>query len=76
MGDKDHIKVFTTVDAAEKWFEENDLEDVAFEYDLIEDVGPLVNRRAIFMTQEALRKQTSSSFASMNKGDCGHVGTY
>jgi hypothetical protein len=24
VGDKDHIKVFATVDAAEKWFEDND----------------------------------------------------
>lgn len=37
VGDVDHIKVFSTVDAAEKWFEENDPEGVAFEYDVIED---------------------------------------
>jgi hypothetical protein len=24
VGDPDHVKVFATVDAAEKWFEEND----------------------------------------------------
>jgi hypothetical protein len=29
--DKDHVKVFANVDAAEKWFEENDPEGVAFE---------------------------------------------
>ena len=34
-GDVDHIKVFSTVDAAETWFEENDPEGVAFEYDVI-----------------------------------------
>ncbi len=34
--DVDHIKVFATVDAAEKWFEENDPEDVAFEYEVLE----------------------------------------
>lgn len=36
VGDADHIKVFSTVDAAEKWFEENDPEGVAFEYDVLE----------------------------------------
>jgi hypothetical protein len=40
VGDKDHVKVFATVDAAETWFEENDPEGVAFEYDVIEEVGP------------------------------------
>jgi hypothetical protein len=32
--DPEHIKVFATVDAAEKWFEENDPEGVAFEYEI------------------------------------------
>jgi hypothetical protein len=36
IGDKDHIKVFANVDAAEKWFEENDPEGVAFEYEVLE----------------------------------------
>ena len=31
VGDADHVKVFANVDAAEKWFEENDHEGVAFE---------------------------------------------
>ena len=35
-GDANHVKVFATVDAAEKWFEENDPEGVAFEYDVLE----------------------------------------
>ncbi|RXG97319.1 hypothetical protein EAS61_15085 [Bradyrhizobium zhanjiangense] len=35
-GDKDHIKVFANQDAAEKWFEENDPEDVASEYEVLE----------------------------------------
>ena len=35
VGDVDHIKVFATVEAAEIWFEENDPEGVAFEYDVI-----------------------------------------
>ena len=35
VGDIDHIKVFSTVDAAEAWFEENDPEGVAFEYDVM-----------------------------------------
>ncbi|MEH2608750.1 hypothetical protein [Bradyrhizobium sp. AZCC 1693] len=33
VGDPEHIKVFADVDAAEKWFEENDPEGVAFEYE-------------------------------------------
>jgi hypothetical protein len=34
VGDVEHIKVFANVDAAEKWFEENDPEGVAFEYEV------------------------------------------
>jgi hypothetical protein len=30
VGDPDHIKVFANQNAAEKWFEENDPEGVAF----------------------------------------------
>jgi len=36
VGDPEHIKVFATTDAAEKWFEENDSEGVAFEYAVLE----------------------------------------
>ncbi|WP_199805565.1 hypothetical protein [Bradyrhizobium lablabi] len=36
VGDPEHIKVFGKVDAAEKWFEENDPEGVAFEYEVLE----------------------------------------
>jgi hypothetical protein len=36
VGDKDHIKVFATTDAAETWLEENDPEGVAFEYEVLE----------------------------------------
>jgi hypothetical protein len=36
VGDADHVKVFATVDVAEKWFEENDPEGVAFEYEVLE----------------------------------------
>ena len=36
IGDPEHIKVFATMDAAEKWFEENDPEGVAFEYEVLE----------------------------------------
>jgi hypothetical protein len=35
VGDADHLKVFANVDAAEKWFEENDPEGVAFEYEVL-----------------------------------------
>ena len=36
VGDVDHLKVFADEEAAEKWFEENDPEGVAFEYPVIE----------------------------------------
>ncbi|WP_167561361.1 hypothetical protein [Bradyrhizobium sp. AS23.2] len=36
VGDKDHIKMFASQDAAETWFEENDPEGVAFEYEVLE----------------------------------------
>ena len=36
VGDPEHFKVFATADAAEKWFEENDPERVAFEYEVLE----------------------------------------
>jgi hypothetical protein len=36
VGDVEHIKVFASVDAAERWFEENDPEGVAFEYEVID----------------------------------------
>jgi hypothetical protein len=36
VGDADHLKVFANVDAAEKWFEKNDPEGVAFEYEVLE----------------------------------------
>ena len=32
--DADHVKVFANVEAAERWFEENDPEGVAFEYEV------------------------------------------
>src|SRR5262245_2153526 len=36
VGDTDHLKVFANADAAETWFEENDPEGVAFEYEVLE----------------------------------------
>jgi hypothetical protein len=35
VGDRDHLKVFANRDAAETWFEENDPEGVAFEYEVL-----------------------------------------
>ncbi len=32
VGDKSHLKVFATAEAAQAWFDENDPEGVAFEY--------------------------------------------
>jgi hypothetical protein len=36
VGDPDHLKVFANADAAETWFEENDPEGVAFEYEVLD----------------------------------------
>ena len=36
VGDPDHLKVFANPDAAETWFEENDPESTAFEYEVLE----------------------------------------
>ena len=36
VGDAEQVKVFADVEAAEKWFEENDPEGVAFEYEVLE----------------------------------------
>ena len=35
ISDVDYLKVFANRDAAERWFEENDPEDVAFEYEVL-----------------------------------------
>jgi hypothetical protein len=36
VGDLDYFKVFANEEAAERWFEDNDLEGVAFEYLVLE----------------------------------------
>ena len=36
VGDEDHLKVFSSTDAANAWFAENDPEGVAFEYPVIQ----------------------------------------
>jgi hypothetical protein len=36
VGDANHLKVFASIDAAEKWLEENEPEGVAFEYEVLE----------------------------------------
>jgi hypothetical protein len=35
VGDPEHLKVFASREAAERWFDENDPEGVAFEYEVI-----------------------------------------
>jgi hypothetical protein len=35
VGDPDHLKVFANADAAATWFEENDPEGVALEYEVL-----------------------------------------
>ena len=37
VGDVEHIKVFASEGAAERWFKANDPEGVAFEYDVMEE---------------------------------------
>lgn len=57
VGDKDHLKVFATVEAAEIWFEENDPEGVAFEYDVIGRVGyAIVNQAQIDSRFRSMRR--------------------
>jgi hypothetical protein len=36
VGDADHLKMFANADAAETWFEENDPEGAASEYEVLE----------------------------------------
>jgi hypothetical protein len=36
VGDKDHLKVFATEDAAEMWLQGHDPEGVAIEYEVLE----------------------------------------
>jgi hypothetical protein len=36
VGDRDHLKVFANELAANRWFEENDPEGVAFGYEVLE----------------------------------------
>jgi len=36
VGDPNHLKVFANADAAETWFEENDPEGFAFEYEVLD----------------------------------------
>ena len=36
VGDEDHLKVFADEDAADRWFQENDPEGVAFKYEILE----------------------------------------
>jgi hypothetical protein len=36
VGEREHLKVFATTVVAETWFEENDPEGVAFQYEVLE----------------------------------------
>jgi hypothetical protein len=36
VGDNDHLQVFASEEAANRWLEENDPEGVAFEYEVME----------------------------------------
>jgi hypothetical protein len=37
VGDPDYLKVFASRDAADAWFEQNDPEGVAFEYEVLDE---------------------------------------
>jgi hypothetical protein len=51
VGDPEHLKVFANADAAETWFEENDPEGVAFEYEVsMAACGREVSRVLLQMT--------------------------
>jgi hypothetical protein len=39
VGDIDHLKVFADEETAEEWLRENDIEGVAFEYEVIGPSG-------------------------------------
>jgi hypothetical protein len=39
VGDKDHLKVFATADAADEWFSEHDREGVASEYPVVPEAA-------------------------------------
>ena len=58
VGDAEHIKVFATQDAAENWFEENDPEGVAFEYEVLEwsKAAYIHTRTPIAVTVKATRR--------------------
>jgi hypothetical protein len=49
FGDPDHLKVFAYVDAAETWFEKNDSEGVAFEYEVLEWIASGTARSFMLM---------------------------
>jgi hypothetical protein len=36
VGDREHLKVFASIDAADTWLQENDPEGVIFEYEVLE----------------------------------------
>ena len=42
VNDPEHVKLFANADAAQAWFEENDPEGVAFEYEVLE-MGDVIN---------------------------------
>jgi hypothetical protein len=56
VGDKDHLKVFASENAAERWFAEHDPEGVAFEYPV-----------AAYAQHEASRKPSTSSVAKCSR---------
>jgi hypothetical protein len=39
VGDKDHLKVFASVEAANAWFADHDPEGVAFEYPIMKEAA-------------------------------------
>jgi hypothetical protein len=54
VGDPEHVKVFANQDAAETWFEENDPEGVAFEYEVLEWIRLPIEAALLFGPDQLL----------------------
>ena len=59
VGDVEHIKVFAITEVAEVWFEENDSEGVALEYEVLMKEVP--DSRLVLVIEVPARLATRSS---------------
>jgi hypothetical protein len=65
VGDVDHLKIFASEDAAERWFVENDQEGVAFEYQVTRMSAAHAYERGSFWRNRSL--------SSVHRWRAGHV---